>query len=121
MLPPYEGYLQPALVRLVGLFRSRALREAEILLLRHQLNVLRRKSPKRMAFTDVDRLVFAGLYHLVRGVNFVSAARSAVPRTMHRYEFVTLVLFWKTADRRCVLLRPLARRTTTRDATVHSG
>jgi hypothetical protein len=24
-----------------------------------------RKSPKRMAFTDVDRLVFARLYHLV--------------------------------------------------------
>jgi hypothetical protein len=47
---------------LVGLFRSRASLETEILLLRHQLNVLRRKSPKRMAFTDVDRLVFAGLY-----------------------------------------------------------
>ena len=53
---------------LVGLFRSRASLEAEILLLRHQLNVLRRKSPKRMAFTDVDRLVFARLYHLSPGV-----------------------------------------------------
>src|SRR5512140_307897 len=41
---------------LVGLFRSRASLEAEILLLRHQLNVLRRKSPNRVAFTDVDRL-----------------------------------------------------------------
>jgi hypothetical protein len=27
-----------------------------------------RKSPKRMAFTDVDCLVFAGLYHLAPGV-----------------------------------------------------
>src|SRR5712691_6671615 len=43
---------------LVGLFRSRTSLEAEILLLRHQLNVLRRKSPQRMAFTDGDRLVF---------------------------------------------------------------
>ena len=53
---------------LVGLFRSRASLEAEILLLRHQVNVLRRRSPQRTAFTDVDRLVFARLYHLVPGV-----------------------------------------------------
>lgn len=53
---------------LVGLFPSRASLEAEILLLRHQLNILRRKSPKRMAFTDVDRLVFARLYHLASEV-----------------------------------------------------
>ena len=41
-----------------GLFRSRASLEAEILTLRHQLNVLRRKSPKRLAFSNFDRLVF---------------------------------------------------------------
>src|SRR6266436_5395530 len=35
---------------LIGLFRPRAALEAEILVLRHQLNVLRRKSPKRLAF-----------------------------------------------------------------------
>jgi hypothetical protein len=35
---------------LIGLFRSRAALEAEILALRHQLNVLRRKSPMRLAF-----------------------------------------------------------------------
>jgi hypothetical protein len=45
---------------LIGLFRSRAL-EAEILVLRHQLNVLWRKSPKRLAFGNIDHLVFAGL------------------------------------------------------------
>ena len=49
---------------LVGLFRSRAALQAEILVLRHQLNVLRRKSPKRVAFSNVDRLVFTGLYRL---------------------------------------------------------
>jgi hypothetical protein len=32
---------------LIGLFRSRASLEIEILALRHQLNILRRKSPKR--------------------------------------------------------------------------
>jgi hypothetical protein len=46
----------------IGLFRSRAAREAEILALRHPLNVLRRKAPKRISFTDFDRLVFASLY-----------------------------------------------------------
>ena len=55
---------------LIGLFRSRASLEAEILVLRHQLNVLRRKSPERVIVTDVDRLVFAGptLYHLAPGM-----------------------------------------------------
>jgi hypothetical protein len=53
---------------LIGLFRSRALLQAEILTLRHQLNVLRRKSPQRLTFTSIDRLVFAGLYRLAPGV-----------------------------------------------------
>ena len=53
---------------LIGLFRSRAALEAEILVLRHQLNVLRRKSSKRLAFNSIDRLVFAGLYRLAPGV-----------------------------------------------------
>src|ERR1700723_3768560 len=35
---------------LIGLFRSRASLQAEILTLRHQLNVLRRKSPQRLTF-----------------------------------------------------------------------
>ena len=53
---------------LIGLFRSRASLQAEILTLRHQLNLLRRKSPQRLAFTSIDRLVFAGLYRLAPGV-----------------------------------------------------
>jgi hypothetical protein len=38
----------------------------QILVLRHQLNVLRRKSPKRLAFGNIDRRVFEGLYRLAR-------------------------------------------------------
>jgi len=49
---------------LIGFFRSRASLEAEILVLRHQLNILRRKSPKRPTFGSIDRLIFAGLYGL---------------------------------------------------------
>jgi hypothetical protein len=49
---------------LVGAFRSRVSLEAENTILRHQLNVLRRKSPKRPTFGMLDRLIFAGLYRL---------------------------------------------------------
>ena len=52
----------------IGLFRSRTSLEAENLVLRHQLNVLRRKSPARIAFSGVDRMVFAGLYALAPNV-----------------------------------------------------
>jgi hypothetical protein len=45
----------------IGLFRSRASLEAEILALRRQLTVLRRKAPKRLAFRSFDRLFFASL------------------------------------------------------------
>jgi hypothetical protein len=50
---------------IVGLFRSRAALQAEILILRHQLNVLRSRSPRRVAVSNVDRAVFVGLYRLV--------------------------------------------------------
>ncbi len=51
----------------MGLLRSRARLEAEILVVRHQLNVLSR-TPKRVAFNSIDRLVFVGLYRLALGV-----------------------------------------------------
>ncbi len=68
---------------LTRLFRSRARLEAEILVLRHQLNVLRRKAPERVAFSSVDRLVFAGLYRLVPGV--LDALKILKPETVIRW------------------------------------
>src|SRR5271170_872859 len=50
---------------LIGLLRSTARREAEILVLRHQINVLRRKSPSRPALSNVDRLLFVLLFRLL--------------------------------------------------------
>jgi len=47
---------------LVGLFRSRASLRAEIVCLRQQITVLQRRSPKRVALNNIDRLVFTGLY-----------------------------------------------------------
>jgi hypothetical protein len=68
---------------LIGLFRSRASLQAEILTLRHQLNVLRRKSPQRLAFTSIDRLVFAGLYRLAPGV--LDTLKIVRPETVIRW------------------------------------
>jgi hypothetical protein len=48
----------------VGAFRSRVSLEAENTILRHQLNVLRRQSPKRLTFGMLDPLIFTGLYRL---------------------------------------------------------
>jgi hypothetical protein len=52
----------------VGLFRSKVSFEAGKLVLRHKLNVLRRKSPKRLAFRTFDRLVFADSMELRRAL-----------------------------------------------------
>jgi hypothetical protein len=49
---------------LVLLFRSRVSLEAEILTLRHQLNIQRRHLPKRLTLSAMDRLIFVGLYRL---------------------------------------------------------
>jgi len=67
----------------VGLFRSRASLQAEILVLRHQLHVLRRKCPERIAFSGIDRLVFAGLYGLVPTV--LAALQTVKPDTVIRW------------------------------------
>jgi hypothetical protein len=66
----------------IGLFRSRTSLEAENLVLRHQLNVLRRKSPARIAFSGVDRMVFTGLYALAP--NVLDALKIVKPDTVIR-------------------------------------
>jgi hypothetical protein len=53
---------------LVGLFRSRAALEAENLVLRQQVIVLRRTMPRKPVFSSIDRLIFVGLYRLFSNV-----------------------------------------------------
>src|SRR5688572_29817649 len=58
-----------ALIRLifglvVDLFRSRAALEAEILVLRQQITVLRRGKPTRLPFVAADRLVLGWICRL---------------------------------------------------------
>jgi hypothetical protein len=78
---------------LIGFFRSQASLEAEILVLRHQLNVLRRKSAKRPSFGSIDRLIFAGLYGLAP--NVLSAQAIVRPETVIRWHRAGFRLYWR--------------------------
>lgn len=81
----------------VGLFRSRASLEAEIVALRHQLNILRRKSPKRPILGNIDRLVFARLYGLAPGV--LSALAIVSPETVIRWHRAGFRSYWRLRSR----------------------
>ena len=78
---------------LIGLFRSRAALEAENLVLRHQLNVLRRKCPKRVALSSIDRLLLVGLYRLAPGV--LEALKIIRPETLMRWHRAGFRAYWR--------------------------
>ena len=82
---------------LIGLFQSRASLQAEMLTLRHQLNVLRRKSPQRLTLSSIDRLVFAGLYWLAPGV--LDALKIVRPETVIRWHRAGLRAYWRWKSR----------------------
>jgi hypothetical protein len=69
----------------------------EILTLRHQLNVLRRKSPKRLAFSNFDRPIFAGLYRIAPPI--VNALIIIEPETVIRWHRARFRLFWRWKSR----------------------
>lgn len=54
--------------RFVGPLRSRLAVTAENLVLRQQINLLRRTAPRRLSFTCLDRLLFVGLYRFFREI-----------------------------------------------------
>ena len=80
-----------------GLFRSQAALHAEILVLRHQLHVLRRKSPQRPVFSNVDRLVFAELYGLMPRV--LDALKILKPATVIRWHRAGFRAYWRWKSR----------------------
>jgi hypothetical protein len=82
---------------LIGIFRPRAALQAEILVLRHQLNVLRRKSPRRLAVGNVDRLVFAALYRVAPGV--LDALKILKPQTVIRWHRAGFRAYWRWKSR----------------------
>src|SRR5882762_10439805 len=83
---------------LTSLFRSRVRLEAEIPVLREQISVLRRTSPKRFAFGIFDRMVFVGLYRLVPGI--VDALAIVRLETVIRWHRAGFRSFWRWKSRR---------------------
>lgn len=58
------AFLSLGLHVLISPFKTRARLEAEIVMLRHQLNVLRRHVPSKPKLSVADRLLFVWLYRL---------------------------------------------------------
>ena len=81
----------------IGLFRSRAALQAEVLFLRHQLNVLRRKSPRRVALNNIDRLVLTGLYYLAP--QLLDALKIVKPETVIRWHRAGFRAYWRWKSR----------------------
>jgi hypothetical protein len=64
MKRPMVAFLTRLLLAIRSRFARRSRLEAGNLLLRQQLAVLRRKSPKRVRLWNIDRLLFVWLYRL---------------------------------------------------------
>jgi len=82
---------------LASLFKSRARLEAEIVVLRQQLNVLKRKAPKRPHLTNLDRLAFVWLYGLCPGA--IEAVTIIRPETVLRWHRKGFRAYWRWISR----------------------
>src|ERR1700730_7342684 len=85
------------LIRLIvwmvtDLFLSRAALEAEIWMLRQQINVLRRTAPKKQTFSAIDRLIFVCLYRLLPDVR--DALAIVKPETVVKWHRAGFRLYW---------------------------
>jgi hypothetical protein len=76
-------------VRVLGdCFKSRRQLETEILVLRHQLNVLRQRAPRRLHLRWADRALFIWLYrHCPRILDAVTIVRPETVVRWHRMGF----------------------------------
>jgi hypothetical protein len=82
---------------LASLFQSRAKLEAENLVLRQQINVLRRQASKRPHLNNTDRFLFVWLYHWFP---FVLEAIAIVrPETIIRWHRVGFRAYWRWRSR----------------------
>lgn len=78
-------------------FKPRARLEAEIIVLRHQLNVLRRAAPKRPRLSNLDRLIFVWLYRLFPEI--LRAVTVVRPETVVRWHRGGFQLYWRWKSR----------------------
>src|ERR1039457_2253663 len=82
---------------LASLFKSRAKLEAEILILRQQINVLRRQAPKRPHLNNTDRFLFVWLYHWFPCV--LCAIAIVRPETIIRWRRAGFRAYWRWRSR----------------------
>jgi len=82
---------------LVSPFKTQARLEAEIVLLRHQLSVLRQRVPSRPKLTVADRLLFVWLYRLFPSV--LDAVTVVQPETVIRWHRTGFRLYWRWKSR----------------------
>ena len=78
-------------------FKTKARMEAEIIILRHQLNVLRRRVPLRPKLAVADRLLFVWLYRLFPSV--LNAVTIVQPETVIRWHRAGFRLYWRWKSR----------------------
>src|ERR1700738_1556743 len=82
---------------LASRFKARATLEAENLVLRHQLNVLRRRTPKRPHLNNTDRFLFVWLYRWFPSVlEMVAIVR---PETIIRWHRAGFRAYWRWGSR----------------------
>jgi len=82
---------------LVSPFKSQTRLEAEIVVLRHQLNVLRRGAPSRRRLTAIDRLIFVWLLRIFPSIR--SAIQLVQPETVARWHRLGFRLYWRWKSR----------------------
>ena len=82
----------------IDLLRSRATLEVEILMLRQQINVLRRANPKRLRFASIDRLILGGICRLFP--KMYEALAIVRPETVIRWQRAGFRLYWRWKSRR---------------------
>ena len=73
-------------------FKTKARQEAEIIMLRHQLNVLRRRFPSKPKLAVADRLLFVWLHRLFPLV--LNAATIVQPETIIRWHRAGFRRYW---------------------------
>jgi len=82
----------------IDLLRSRVALEAEILVLRQQINVLRRASSKRPPFISIDRLILGGVCRLFP--KMYDALAIVRPDTVIRWHRAGFRSYWRWKSRR---------------------
>ena len=82
---------------LAALFKSRAELEAENLVLRQQVNVLRRRAPKRAHLHNADRLFFVWFYHWFPSL--LGAIAIVRPETIVRWHRAGFRAYWRWRSR----------------------